>query len=99
MEAAPSAPFEMPEPDLLLEFLIVALDAPAQLGDVDQPAEGNVFRNCRASQYLVGSSSPSGHSISSHSSGRLSVSFSSRCAGRTRRQAKREASGAAVPSR
>ena len=43
MEAAPSAPFEMPEPDLLLEFLIVALDAPAQLGDVDQPAEGDAL--------------------------------------------------------
>jgi hypothetical protein len=27
MEAAPSAAFEMPEPDLLLELLIVALDA------------------------------------------------------------------------
>jgi hypothetical protein len=48
------------------------------------------------SQYLVGSFSPSGHSISSHSSGRGSASFSSRCAGRTRRQAKREARGAAV---
>ena len=33
----------MPEPDLLLELLIVALDAPAQLGEVDQPAEGDVF--------------------------------------------------------
>jgi hypothetical protein len=33
MKAAPSAPFEMPESDLLLEFLIVALDAPAQLGE------------------------------------------------------------------
>jgi hypothetical protein len=27
VEAAPSSPFEMPEPDLLLELLIVALDA------------------------------------------------------------------------
>ena len=43
MEATPSAAFEMPEPDLLLEFLIVALDAPAQLGDVDQPMEGDIF--------------------------------------------------------
>jgi hypothetical protein len=32
MEAAPSAPLEMPEPDLLLEFLVVALGTPAQLG-------------------------------------------------------------------
>jgi hypothetical protein len=35
MEATPSAAFEMPEADLLLELLIVALDAPAQLGNVD----------------------------------------------------------------
>jgi hypothetical protein len=33
-----------------------------------------VFGNVE-SQYLVGSSSPSGHSIKSHSSGRLSVSW------------------------
>ena len=44
MEAAPPTPFEMPEPDLLLEFLIVAFDAPAQLGDIDQTMEGDVFR-------------------------------------------------------
>ena len=44
MEAAPSAAFEMPEPDLLLELLIVALDAPAQLGHVHQRAEGDVLR-------------------------------------------------------
>ena len=43
MEAAPSAAFEMPEPDLLLELLIVALDAPAQLGEVDQALKGDVF--------------------------------------------------------
>ena len=29
VEATPSAPFEMPEPDLLLQLLIIALDAPA----------------------------------------------------------------------
>src|SRR6202163_4174081 len=40
VEAAPSAPFIMAEPDLLLEFLIVALDAPAQLGEIDQRPEG-----------------------------------------------------------
>ena len=47
MEAAPSAPFEMPEPDLLLELLIVALDAPAQLGEIDQAVEGDVLRKRR----------------------------------------------------
>jgi len=38
MESAPSAPFKVPKPDLLLELLIIALDAPAQLGGVDQIA-------------------------------------------------------------
>ena len=51
------------------------------------------------SQYLVGSLSPFGHSISSHSSARSSARHSSRCATRTRRRAKRERSGSAAPSR
>jgi hypothetical protein len=29
MKAGPAPPFKMPEPDILLEFLIIALDAPA----------------------------------------------------------------------
>src|SRR5271166_3639155 len=37
----------MPEPDLLLEVLIVALDPPAQLGGVDQIAEGALCRKRR----------------------------------------------------
>src|SRR5256885_8348444 len=51
------------------------------------------------SQYLVGSLSPFGHSINSHSSGLLSLRLKSRRATRTRAQAKREDSGSAVPSR
>src|SRR5882757_11432560 len=47
MEAAPSAPLIMAEPDLLLEFLIIALDTPAQLGGIDQIAKRDVFRKCR----------------------------------------------------
>src|SRR5712675_23639 len=47
MEATPSASFIMPEPDLLLELLIVALDAPAQLGGVNQIAECDVARQGR----------------------------------------------------
>src|SRR5258707_1137784 len=43
MKASPSAAFEMPEPDLLLELLIVALDPPAQLGEVDQTMQSNVL--------------------------------------------------------
>ena len=42
MEAAPPAPFIVPKSDLLLELLIVALDAPAQLGKVDELAEADI---------------------------------------------------------
>src|SRR5258705_11706204 len=42
MEAAPAAAFIMPEADFLLEVVIIALDAPAQLGDVDKAAERHV---------------------------------------------------------
>ena len=51
------------------------------------------------SRYLVGSSSPGGHSMSSHSRGRGLESVWSRWAGRTRSAAKRPRSGALVPSR
>src|ERR687885_2592830 len=51
------------------------------------------------SQYLVGSASPLGHSISSHSSGQGSLRSVSPCAGRTRRAAKRDASSPRLPSR
>src|SRR5674536_388595 len=43
VEAAPPSALEMPKPDLLLELLIVALDAPAQLGEVDQRAERDIL--------------------------------------------------------
>src|SRR5258705_13949360 len=42
MEAAPPAPFEVPKPDLLLELQIIPLDAPAQLGKVDELAEADI---------------------------------------------------------
>src|SRR5438270_5769967 len=42
MEAAPAAPFVVPKPDFLLEFKIVALDTPAQLGEVDEFAEADI---------------------------------------------------------
>src|SRR4249920_3932912 len=47
MEAAPSAPFIVPEPDLLLELLIIPLDTPAQLGEVDELAEADFRRQRR----------------------------------------------------
>src|SRR6266702_2582659 len=42
VKAAPSSTFKMPEADFLLELQIVALDAPAQLGEVDQTVEGDI---------------------------------------------------------
>jgi len=42
MKTAPTTTLEVSEPDLLLEFLIVALDAPAQLGEVDQVPQRDV---------------------------------------------------------
>src|SRR5271157_2548058 len=51
------------------------------------------------SQYFVGSFSPSGHSMRSHSSGWGVDSFQSREAGRTRTAAKREDKISFEPSR
>src|SRR6476661_4170060 len=42
VEAAPTSPFEVAEPHLLLEALIAALDAPAHHGDVDAAGAGDV---------------------------------------------------------
>src|SRR5882762_4365555 len=47
VEAAPFPSFKMSQPDLLLEFLIVAFDPPSQLGNVDKLTERDVFRNRR----------------------------------------------------
>src|SRR5207244_11626320 len=47
VEAAPSPSFKMSQPDLLLEFLIVAFDPPSQLGNVDKLTERDVFRKRR----------------------------------------------------
>src|SRR3982074_325506 len=62
------------------------------------PRSRNAMSSGRVeNQYLVGSSSPSGHSISSHSSvSSPTDTFAS--ATRTRRRAKREDSKSAVPS-
>src|SRR5829696_2142544 len=45
MEASPTSSLEVPEPELLFQFLIVPLDAPAQLRERDEAVEGDVFRN------------------------------------------------------
>jgi len=52
MEAAPPPPFEMAEPHLLFEFLIVALNAPPQLGDVDEIVKGDV--TCKGRKPVFG---------------------------------------------
>ena len=39
MEAAPPAPLIVAKTDLLLELLIVTLDAPAHFGKIDELAE------------------------------------------------------------
>ena len=98
MKAAPPPALEMIQPQFVLELLIVALDAPAELGQSDEVGHGMVSGRVD-SQYFVGSASPRGHSIRSHSSGRGADRFSSRCAGRTRTRAKRERIAPRVPSR
>src|SRR5829696_9464091 len=47
MEASPTSSLEVPEPELLFQFLVVPLDAPAQLRELDEAVEGGVFRNGR----------------------------------------------------
>ncbi len=44
VEASPAPAFIMAQAKLLLEFLIIALDAPAQLGRVDEPVERRIGR-------------------------------------------------------
>src|SRR5438874_13510408 len=44
VEASPSASLVVPEPDFLLELLIVTLDPPAHLGDIDELAEADLCR-------------------------------------------------------
>ena len=47
MEAAPVSPLEVVQTELLFEFLIFALDAPATLDSVDQCLAGDVRRQRR----------------------------------------------------
>src|SRR5215813_14938063 len=42
METSPCAPLVMAEADFLLEVLIITLDSPAQLGEIDEVAERHV---------------------------------------------------------
>src|SRR5271168_3642590 len=43
MESSPASSFEMGEAEFALEFLIVAFDAPAQFGGIDENFDRSVF--------------------------------------------------------
>ena len=47
MQATPSTAFKMSEPDLLLELKIVTLDAPPELGGVNEATKVDVCRQGR----------------------------------------------------
>ena len=99
MEAAPAAALVVPEPEFLLEFLVIALDAPAQFRRIDQALEGDVLREGRE-PVLVGSRlSLRPFDEEPFLGARLPARGSSRWAARTRCRAKREVSQSAEPSR
>ena len=43
VKAAPTAPFVITQAELLFELLVIALDPPSQLGDINQLLEGDVL--------------------------------------------------------
>ena len=47
VETAPAPPLVVPEPEFLFELLVVALDPPAQFGQMDETIEGGVLRQGR----------------------------------------------------
>src|ERR1043165_4713637 len=47
VEAAPAAALVVPEPEFLLELLVVAFDAPPKLGEFDQAREADILRQGR----------------------------------------------------
>lgn len=44
VEATPASPLEVAKAHILFEFVVVALNAPAQLDGIDEPTEANVRR-------------------------------------------------------
>ena len=67
VEPAPVTAFKVPQPQLLFQLLIIPFDDPAVFGHLDQSFELGVGGSVDI-QYLLGSFSPRGHSISNHSS-------------------------------
>src|ERR1043165_6194496 len=47
VEPAPAAALVVPKPEFLLELLVVALDAPPELGEFDQALKADVLRQGR----------------------------------------------------
>src|SRR3954449_764695 len=47
VEAAPATALVVPKPEFLLELLVVALDAPPELGEFDQAREADLLRQGR----------------------------------------------------
>src|SRR3954469_5854215 len=47
VETAPAAALVVPEPEFLLELLVIALDAPPELGEFNQALEADVLGQCR----------------------------------------------------
>src|SRR3954468_23682285 len=47
VEAAPAAALVVPKPEFLLELLVIALDAPPELGEFDHTLEADVLRQGR----------------------------------------------------
>src|ERR1700756_3029656 len=43
VEAAPPAPFVIAEAEFLLQLLVIALDPPSQLGDIDQTLKADLL--------------------------------------------------------
>jgi len=52
MEAAPTASLVVPEAQFLFQLLVIALDPPAQFGQIDQAIEGHLRRD--GSQPILG---------------------------------------------
>ena len=44
VEATPASPLEVAKANFLFEFVVVTLNAPAQLDDIDELTEANVRR-------------------------------------------------------
>src|SRR5262249_42684589 len=47
MKAAPAAPLEVSEAKFLLELEVIALNAPAQFGEINQTGKADVLWQCR----------------------------------------------------